>query len=409
MLPTAALSCYQYPVSISQIKLSCLDQMGELVQIVPTAHSVWIDMPRHLGTSDTAGLLKLLHEIIGCCRKFGRPFAFFKSDGNFFNNKADDQSKEWMQFREANKINFQTVCSCDCGDESIKDLHWKRQVFSFNFPHTLSHTSCTCKTQGKVNKVKVPQYNLTLYECISRILLDPTSKVGSTGKSTGAEARKTVPHGVQRAKRAEATELTGAEARKTKPSSRPLSSDVLHTAQLSIDTHRSDQDETKRSAAKPSITATQRLPDSSLIESSPTADTVVCFADALDKIATCLAAKTVQAEAYPTDSKEREKQRKKEAKERGEEIVVKKKHKPIENHFDDCGEDVSKLEQSMCYSEFDDCLPCNPVYLETYELSDSDDEPIEHEMSKMLMLGQVYNSPTPFTVSYTHLTLPTKA
>ena len=50
----------------------------------------------------------------------------------------------------------------------------------------------------------------------------------------------------------------------------------------------------------------------------------------------------------------------------------------------------------MCYSEFDDCLPCNPDYLETYEVSDSDDEPIEHEISKMLMLGQVHSSPNPF-------------
>ena len=219
-------------------------------------------MPRHLGSADRAGVLKSLHEIIGCCRKHIRPFAFFKTDGNFFDNKAEDQSTEWMQFREANNMTFQTVCSCECGDEFIKNLHWKRQVFSFNFPHTCSPTSCTCKTQGKVTKPKVPQYTLTLYECISRILLDPLSKVGSTGTM--------VPHGVQKAKRervtkstgaeARKTQSTGAEARKTGSSTRPLSSDVLHIAQLSTDTHRSDWDKTG-AAARTSPTANQRLPD----------------------------------------------------------------------------------------------------------------------------------------------------
>ena len=79
--------------------------------------------------------------------------------------------------------------------------------------------------------------------------------------------------------------------------------------------------------------------------------------------------------------------------------MVNKKHKPIENVFDDCGEDVSKLEQSMCYSDFDDCLSCNPDFLETYEVSDSDDEPIEHEVNKMIMVGQVFNGPTSFMLT----------
>ena len=52
----------------------------------------------------------------------------------------------------------------------------------------------------------------------------------------------------------------------------------------------------------------------------------------------------------------------------------------------------------MYYSEFDDCLSCNLVYLETYDMSDSDDEPIEHELSKMLMLGQVHD-PCPTSVN----------
>ena len=354
-----------------------------LLLLVPTAHSVWIDIPRHLGTSDREATLKVLHEVLVCCRKYNRPLAIFKPDGSYFDNKSEELSPEWMRFKEANKVSFRVVCSCMSDDQSLKRLHWKRQVFSFNFPHTCPAKVCTTRVTGKVRKDNVLQYTITLYEILARTLLGSAPTTGNTGT--------TVPHDVQRVMHAEETERSAA-----RPSPCLLHSDVLHTAQLSIDTHRSERevtkrsaarftrDDTERAAARPSITATQRLPDSSIIESKDTANPTVCFADALDKIATHLIAKTTTVEAYPTDSKEREKQRKKEAKERGEEIVVKKQVKPVENVFDDCGEDVSKLEQSMCFSEFDDCLACNPIYLETYEYSDSDDEPVEHEVRRLL-------------------------
>ena len=53
----------------------------------------------------------------------------------------------------------------------------------------------------------------------------------------------------------------------------------------------------------------------------------------------------------------------------------------------------------MCYSDFDDCLSCHPEFLETYEVSDSDDEPIEHEVNKMIMVGQVFSGPTSFMLT----------
>ena len=107
-----------------------------------------------------------------------------------------------------------------------------------------------------------------LYFVFMYILFDFPADVVSKGHPLGVQRGKTgtqVPHGVQRAKRKQVTCRSGAEARAVRPSLRPLFSDVLHLAQLSIDTHRSARDETKRSAAKPSLTATQRLPDSSLI------------------------------------------------------------------------------------------------------------------------------------------------
>ena len=48
-------------------------------------------------------------------------------------------------------------------------------------------------------------------------------------------------------------------------------------------------------------------------------------------------------DAYPTDAKEREKNRRKQEKEAGIERVVKKRKKIMEDHYDDCGEDLSSL------------------------------------------------------------------
>ena len=47
--------------------------------------------------------------------------------------------------------------------------------------------------------------------------------------------------------------------------------------------------------------------------------------------------------AYPTDSKGRENERRRRLKEEGKEIVTKKKKIPVEDHHDDCGEDLSSL------------------------------------------------------------------
>ena len=46
-------------------------------------------------------------------------------------------------------------------------------------------------------------------------------------------------------------------------------------------------------------------------------------------------------QAFPTDAKERERERRKAQKEAGHEHVVKKKKKIVEDHFDDCGDDLS--------------------------------------------------------------------
>ena len=74
--------------------------------------------------------------------------------------------------------------------------------------------------------------------------------------------------------------------------------------------------------------------------------------------------------AYPTDSKEREKQKRKEQKEKGEEVIVKKRKFHVEDHYDDCGEDISSLDPRVDQADTRFVLPCD--YDTDQELSDQD-------------------------------------
>ena len=86
--------------------------------------------------------------------------------------------------------------------------------------------------------------------------------------------------------------------------------------------------------------------------------------------------------AFPTDSKMREKARRKAEKEQGIERVVKKTKKIVEEHYDDCGDDLSSLDKDpalLCQlcgcdtdtelqeEDYDTCLvrqlaePCYPI------------------------------------------------
>ena len=72
--------------------------------------------------------------------------------------------------------------------------------------------------------------------------------------------------------------------------------------------------------------------------------------------------------AYPTDARERQKKREKLAKERGEELQVKKRKKFVEDHHDDCGEDISSIanEQDIHFLTVAD-----PATMDTLEQEDS--------------------------------------
>ena len=97
----------------------------------------------------------------------------------------------------------------------------------------------------------------------------------------------------------------------------------------------------------------QRTPDSKM-HCSPQCVTTISKTPPTDSVAV----------AYPTDAKEKERIRRNERKARGEVIVVKKKKFAVEDHHDDCGDDLSSLEIS-CYAQ-----PCD--YGTDSDLSDQD-------------------------------------
>ena len=52
-------------------------------------------------------------------------------------------------------------------------------------------------------------------------------------------------------------------------------------------------------------------------------------------------------QSYPTDAKEREKERKKKLKETGETPEVRKRLKIVEDHYDDCGDDLTSIQEML--------------------------------------------------------------
>ena len=77
---------------------------------------------------------------------------------------------------------------------------------------------------------------------------------------------------------------------------------------------------------------------------------------------------SVPSSSFPTDQKEREKAKKKALKEAGVEVTVKKRFKVVEDHHDDCGENLSSLDDVSTTATFVD-----PYDFDTDEaLSDED-------------------------------------
>jgi hypothetical protein len=80
-------------------------------------------------------------------------------------------------------------------------------------------------------------------------------------------------------------------------------------------------------------------------------------------------AHTTTTNAFPTDAKEKAKAKKKQLKEKGITIEVKKRHKVVEEHYDDCGDDLSSLQEDTMHGLVRRC-----DFDSENELSDQDHE-----------------------------------
>ena len=113
-----------------------------------------------------------------------------------------------------------------------------------------------------------------------------------------------------------------------------------------------------------------RAAEADLPEASNRTNTASCSVPVPQRTPDSALPTTSKTSAYPTDSKEREKQKRKEQKEKGEEIIVKKRKFHVEDHYDDCGEDLSSLDPRVDQSDARFVLPCD--YDTDQELSDQD-------------------------------------
>ena len=91
--------------------------------------------------------------------------------------------------------------------------------------------------------------------------------------------------------------------------------------------------------------------------------------------------------AFPTDSRERQKAKEKADKEAGIERVVKKKFKVVEDHFDDCGEDLNSICKDV---DADENIPLL-VY------SDSEDEDDYHRSDDICLNLELFLSYAAFS------------
>ena len=84
------------------------------------------------------------------------------------------------------------------------------------------------------------------------------------------------------------------------------------------------------------------------------------------------------SKCFPTEARERQKTKEKRAKELGKKLQVKKKFKHVEDHYDDCGEDISSLHMELdTYVLSDHVWHMYANDTDSSELSDSDAEPEE--------------------------------
>ena len=131
-----------------------------------------------------------------------------------------------------------------------------------------------------------------------------------------------------------------------------------------------------------SVPGSQRTPDSEPLTVHPEPAQVQKDTCSGSNIAEAAPDKDKDVSAFPTASKEKERNRRNKMKAEGQEIVVKKKKFKVEDHYDDCGDDLSSLgnvDQTML-----------TVGISASYTLDSDEELIDQDFDRRMIQQTAY-------------------
>ncbi len=307
--------------------------------IVPGAHSIWLDLPLILGC-DRKLFFSTLTNIIAECRKFVVQFTMFKNDGDYLDGSRLHNMPEWPRFEVANDVSWLVYCGCMNRDTPTCDWHFERKAFTINTP-AIAPVECRVLKPAKVSRGRVAfawlTFLVTVVESLSGIApRDHEEQARHALHVSSRRQRGTV-------RRPDYTFQAGQESN-SQPQDRPGRNEPGPEGARKTPSGA----ETERSPIGP-----QRLPDSQkcCLLSSNMQDMnrndvytcSVCLANphSSDEGAHCgLTGPDATTHSYPTDFRERRKIREKAAKEAGTPLEVVKKKKIVEDHYDDCGEDL---------------------------------------------------------------------
>jgi len=309
----------------------------EIAGIANCARAIWLDIPSAGQTLDKQFYINL-SQLVRTCKHTLIPLIItIHMDGKIVDSHTQ-RLLAWQQMCAENEMQFQQVCSCNLPKYHNKPHHVRKLVFACNTPyHHYCLPTCIAPLTGRVT----PNTWTSYYRALASAFWKPISRLG-TGSRWKADSDVQVI--VVDADNSEGCRIDAAPigAAHHKP---PYSNDSE-----SLPSQTTQGKLTSGTDADP---GPQRLPDSFPVVPPPglqgTNYTLqpTSHSDQL---------------AYPTDSKQRRREREKAAKEAGTPLEVKKKKKVIEDHFDDCGEDLRSLniDEDSLSSQFTQQLLLDP-------------------------------------------------
>ena len=324
----------------SQIKRCSLEDFVkiELSAMVPKAQSVWFDLPPR-GLPHKGHFFSQLSELVGMCQGNNISVVLIMSPDDTIDGMPSNRVPSWVRLRTQYKIVPRTVCSCQMHNPTSPNHHLRKLVWAWNVPYgILPAATCTGPIGYKLSTEIWCAYYRKLVE---KLWCDQKSLLCLYSAN-----------------------------RRSSPS---LTNDLGLSPGLPFTGRMQDLGP-----------GAQRLPDSSHASqpSCPLLDSPPGLAGTNVIPNKATAGDTTQA--YPTDSKVASNLRKKAAKEAGTPLEVKKKLKHVENHWDDCGEDLSSIftEEDEIQSNFTEIVLFD-LATEHYLLSE--------ECSTCLIADQITN------------------